>query len=85
MAAETQSLDVPGRAHARNRLAALFSQTRARSESMAAHLMVKQGVLRGGSCLTPRWHVRASYRNFRHSPTRFQMTGIRMARGSEHL
>jgi ergothioneine biosynthesis protein EgtB len=43
--------------------------------------MVSQMVLRGGSCLTPRGHVRASYRNFWHPPTQFQMTGIRLARG----
>jgi ergothioneine biosynthesis protein EgtB len=43
--------------------------------------MVSQMVLRGGSCITPRAHVRASYRNFWHPPTQFQMTGIRLARG----
>jgi formylglycine-generating enzyme required for sulfatase activity len=42
--------------------------------------MVNQRVLRGGSCLTPRRHVRASYRNFWPAPTRFQMTGVRLAR-----
>ena len=42
--------------------------------------MVNQRVLRGGSCLTPRRHVRATYRNFWHAPTRFQMTGVRVAR-----
>ncbi|HEX4456559.1 MAG TPA: ergothioneine biosynthesis protein EgtB [Polyangia bacterium] len=42
--------------------------------------MVNQRVLRGGSCLTPRRHVRASYRNFWPAPTRFQMAGIRLAR-----
>ena len=42
--------------------------------------MVNQRVLRGGSCLTPQRHMRATYRNFWPSHTRFQMTGIRLAR-----
>jgi ergothioneine biosynthesis protein EgtB len=42
--------------------------------------MVNQMVLRGGSCFTPRGHVRVSYRNFWHPGTFFQMTGARMAR-----
>jgi ergothioneine biosynthesis protein EgtB len=42
--------------------------------------MAQQLVLRGGSCLTPRGHVRASYRNFWPPETRFQMTGARIAR-----
>jgi len=42
--------------------------------------MVNQLVLRGGSSLTPRAHVRASYRNFWPAHTRFQLTGVRLAR-----
>ncbi|MFN8060317.1 MAG: ergothioneine biosynthesis protein EgtB [Vicinamibacterales bacterium] len=42
--------------------------------------MANQFVLRGGSCFTPRAHVRSSYRNFWPANTRFQMTGVRLAR-----
>ena len=42
--------------------------------------MANQLVLRGGSCLSPRAHLRATYRNFFPPAARWQMTGIRLAR-----
>ncbi|MFT3693218.1 MAG: ergothioneine biosynthesis protein EgtB [Kofleriaceae bacterium] len=44
--------------------------------------MNNQYVLRGGSCFTPRDHLRVTYRNFFPPHARWQMTGARLVNGA---